>query len=74
MKEDSLALEMLKELKHNSKRWFIAFLVTLILWFATIGVFVWYINQSIDEIEETTYTQDADNLGENSEINQNIGE
>lgn len=73
MKEDTLATEMLKELKAQSKRWFVSFIIVLILWFATIGVFIWYINQPIEEIKTTT-TQDADTEGDNSPINQNIGE
>lgn len=68
----TLATEMLKELKANSKRWFISFIVVLILWFSTIGIFIWYINQPIEDI--TTYTQDADTQGDNSSIDQNIGE
>lgn len=71
---DNLATEMLKELKANAKRWFIAFIVVLVLWFTTIGLFVWYINQPIEETTETTeYTQDA-NTGDNSSITQSIGE
>lgn len=73
MKEETLAMEMLRELKAQSKRWFISFIIVLILWFATIGVFVWYINQPIEEIETTT-TQEADTDGNNSPITQNIGE
>lgn len=69
--KSTLALEMMKELKANSKRWFISFLVVLVLWFTTIGIFIWYINQPV---EETTYSQNADTEGENSPINQNIGE
>lgn len=71
---DNLATEMLKELKANAKRWFIAFIVVLVLWFTTIGLFIWYINQPIEEVLETTeYTQDA-NTGDNSSIIQSIGE
>lgn len=73
MKEDTLATEMLKELKAQSKRWFCSFIIVLLLWFATIGVFIWYINQPIEEVETTT-TQDADTEGDNSPINQHIGE
>lgn len=73
MKEDTLATEMLKELKAQSKRWFISFIIVVLLWFTTIGVFVWYINQPIEEIKTTT-TQDADTEGDNSSINQHIGE
>lgn len=69
----TLAIEMMKELKANSKRWFISFLVVLILWFTTIGIFIWYINQPVEETETIT-TQNADTEGENSPINQNIGE
>ena len=71
---DNFATEMLKELKANAKRWFIAFIVALVLWFITIGLFVWYINQPIEEtIETTEYTQDA-NTGDNSSITQKIGD
>lgn len=35
MEEDRLALELLKELKSISKRWFILFIITLILLFTT---------------------------------------
>lgn len=73
MEKDTLALEMMKELKAHSKRWFISFIIVLILWFATIGIFIWYINQPIEEVETTT-TQDADTEGDNSPINQHIGE
>lgn len=68
---DNLATEMLKELKSNAKRWFIAFIVVLVLWFITIGLFVWYINQPI---EETEYIQEANTQGDNSSIIQSIGE
>lgn len=73
MEEKNLATEMLHELKQNSRRWFISFIIVLMLWFATIGVFIWYINQPIEEVETTT-TQDADTEGDNSPINQHIGE
>ena len=73
MEKENLATEMLHELKHNSRRWFISFIIVLMLWFATIGIFIWYINQPIEEIETTT-TQDADTEGNNSPINQHIGE
>lgn len=71
MENETLATEMLKELKANSKRWFISFLVVLVLWFATIGIFIWYINQPIEET--VTYTQDA-TATDNSAVDQNIGE
>ncbi|MCI9085746.1 MAG: hypothetical protein HFE51_04910 [Clostridia bacterium] len=39
---ETLATEMLKELKSSSKRWFIAFLTVLGILLATIGGFLWY--------------------------------
>ena len=69
---ENLAMEMLRELKQNSRRWFISFVIVLILWFATIGIFIWYVNTPIEET--TTYTQEADTQGDNSGINQDIGE
>ena len=47
----TLATELLHEVKLGAKRWFIAFITVLILWFATIGVFIWYISLPIEEIE-----------------------
>ena len=67
---DNFATEMISMLKSNSKRLFILLIITLILWFSTIGLFVWYINQPIEEI----YTQEADTEGENSYISQKIGD
>ena len=68
---DNLATEMLKELKSNTRRWFIAFVIVLVLWFMTIGLFIAYINQPVEET--ITYTQDADSQ-DNSSINQRIGD
>lgn len=42
MDNETLATEMLREIKATSKRWFIAFIVTLCLWFATIIGFIAY--------------------------------
>ena len=72
MENSSLALEMLKEVKAQSKRWFISFIIVLMLWFATIGVFIWYINQPIEEVDTETTTVDGGENGvatylENSE-------
>lgn len=75
MEKETLATEMLKELKSNAKRWFIISIIELILLLSTIIIFVWYINQPIEETTETIeYKQDADTEGDNSPISQNIGE
>ena len=54
--EQTLASEMLSELKVSNRRWFIAFLIVLVLWFATIGVFIWYISLPVDEMTVDQYT------------------
>lgn len=61
MENESLATELLHEIKSQAKRWFIAFMIVLLLWFATIGAFLWYISLPVEEIESTTVEQEADN-------------
>lgn len=72
----TLATEMLKELKSNSKRWFTIAVIELFIIIAIVGSFIWYLNTPEEEITETTttYTQDADTEGDNSPIEQRIGE
>lgn len=64
MENKTLASEMLHEIKATSKRWFIAFLVTLSLWFATIIGFVLYEYYTIP-VDETTIEQESDNQSTN---------
>ena len=67
---DNFATEMLKELKTNTKRWFIISIVELVIILSISGMFIYYINQPLETI---TYTQEADSQ-DNSVINQKIGE
>lgn len=60
MENENFATELLHELKQINKRWFIAFITVLVLWFATIGVFIWYISLPVEEYD---IVQDA-NYGE----------
>lgn len=60
----SLATELLQEVKFSAKRWFIAFIVVLCLWFATIGAFVWYISLPV-EVTESQVEQQSDNNSNN---------
>lgn len=73
MNEETLATEMLKELKSNAKRWFIISMVELFIILSGIALFVWYLNTPTNE-EYSTYTQDADTEGDNAPITQQIGE
>lgn len=57
MENETFATEMLRELKTSSRRWFVAFLVVLVLWFATIGGFLWYISLPMEDV---TISQKAD--------------
>lgn len=47
--QESLASELLSEVKESAKRWFIAFLTVLFFWFTTIAVFFWYITLPVEE-------------------------
>lgn len=70
---ESLATEMLRELKANSKRWFIISIIELVIIVSIVGIFIWYLNTPEEETI-TTYSQEADTDGENSPIEQKIGE
>jgi len=71
MDNETLATEMLKELKATSKRWFIAFIVTLCLWFATIVGFIAY-EYFTTPVDETSYEQTVEDI-DNSDVRQMIG-
>lgn len=43
--EESFAKELLKGYSAQAHRWFIAFIVVLMMWFSTIGGFIWFLNQ-----------------------------
>ncbi len=47
---ETLASEMLRELKAQNKRLFIAFVLALVLWFVTIGGFIIYLSLPVEEI------------------------
>ena len=71
----SLATKLIRELKSTSKRWFIAFIVVLSLWFATIGGFIIYLSLPVEETVTETVTQDADDNGNNNYVggDNNVG-
>lgn len=63
--EDKFATELLHEVKASAKRWFIAFIVVLCLWFATIGAFLWYISLPVEVTETSSVEQQSDNNSNN---------
>ena len=62
MEQETFATEMLRELKTSSRRWFIAFLIVLTLWFATIGGFLWYISLPMEDISISQKADGNSNL------------
>lgn len=66
---ETLATEMLKEIKATSRRWFIAFCIMVGLELATIIGFMWYITLPV---EETTYEQTVEDI-DSSDVRQVIG-
>jgi flagellar biosynthesis/type III secretory pathway M-ring protein FliF/YscJ len=79
MKNGSLAMELLNDYKKTNKRQFIIILVILTMWFASIGIFIYYINTTgYEVITETAETTDSGNacVGDNcnnGEINYGKG-
>lgn len=69
MKNENLAMDLLKDYKKQNKRQFVIILVILIMWFASIGLFIYYINTTGYEetITETAETDDGGNacVGDN---------
>ena len=58
MAENSLATELLHEVKSSAKRWFIAFCIMVGLEIATIIGFMWYISLPTDDY---SVSQESDN-------------
>lgn len=74
------ATEMLHILKTQNKRLFVIVLVILSMWFASIGLFIYYINTTgYEVVTETAETTDSGNacVGDNcnnGEINYGKGD
>lgn len=79
LQEKSLAKELLEDVKKTNKRMFIIIIIILIMWFASIGLFIYYINTTgFETITETAETTDSGNacVGDNcnnGEINYGKG-
>lgn len=69
-KEDSFAMELLRGYSAQAKRWFIACMVILTMWLATIAGFIWFISQYDYESYEITAEGDsnANYIGEDGII------
>lgn len=72
MDNESLATELLHELKASSKRWFIAFIIMVVVEVLTIAGFLWYISLPVEET--SYYEQTGEQVDtEDSQLNQTIG-
>ena len=63
METQTLATELLHELKLSAKRWFIAFCVMVVLEIATIGGFMWYLSLPLDEVTIESEDGNANYVG-----------
>ena len=55
----TLATELLHELKQNSKRWFIAFVIMLFIEVFTVAGFLYYLSLPVDEEVVTIENDDG---------------
>ena len=71
IKQDSFALEMLKDYKKQNQRLFVIILVLLALWLATGSYLIWVLNDiGVEEITKESYDVIQDD-GTNSFVNGN---
>lgn len=61
---NSLALDILKDYKQDSKKWFTILLIVLCMWFITIGYLVYVLNDT-GTIETTQRVEDVETIDGN---------
>lgn len=68
----NFATELLHEVKAGAKRWFIAFIIMVVVEVLTIAGFLWYISLPVEEV--SYYEQTGEQLDtEDSTMTQTIG-
>lgn len=72
VKEKGFAMEILSDYKKANKRMFASLIIVLLMWFATIGAFVYYICNYTYEEEIITETAEVEN--ENGNANACVGD
>lgn len=70
MQSDTLATELLHELKRSARRWFVAFCIMTTLEVLTIAGFMWYMSLPVDTQTTTQTIEGADS----SDIRQVVGD
>jgi len=63
MTDETLASELLHQIKMNSKRWFIAFCIMVGIEIATITGFLWYISLPVEDVTIENETGNANYIG-----------
>lgn len=71
---ETLATELLHELKASAKRWFIAFCIMVGLEVATIAGFMWYISLPTDDVAIENEDGNANYIGNDMNGDINNGE
>lgn len=61
--EKTLALELLKQVKANGKRWFIAFIICLAMLFLSNLAWLYAWNLPSEDVSTTSYTADSEESG-----------
>ena len=71
LNEHSLAYELLVEVKHSARRWFIAFLIMCILEIGTVIGFMYYLSLPTEEyhIEQEADDGSFNNVSNQGEVN-----
>lgn len=69
--ENSWAMSILSDYKKANKRMFIIIIVILIMWFASVGVFIYYIKTTAYEVVTETTEVENDNGNANACIGDN---
>ena len=72
MENENLATELLHEVRKQSKRWFIAFIIMVAVELATIFSFMWYISLPVEDVKvESSDNGNANYIGNdlNGDIN-----
>ena len=62
IQQNSLAVEILKDYKADSKKWFTILLIVLCMWFLTIGYLVYVLNDT-GTIETTQEVENVETIG-----------
>lgn len=70
MEDKSLATELLQDAKKTNKRMFILIILILIMWFSSIGLFIYYIKTTAYE----TITESTEVENESGNANACIGD